>query len=94
MDKKNLQVNEGIKINGKILQYGVLSDEEGLSYQVYLYPSMTVNEIAFNMAVTMKLLLKDGHIKSKKKFVRLIDNYFTDPQYAELEQKEQTDEAN
>ena len=38
----NENTNEKIEINGKILQYGVLSD--GTGYQVYTYPGMTVAE--------------------------------------------------
>lgn len=72
-------VNEKITINDKILQYGVLSGEEG--YQVYLYPGMTVAEIAFNVMVTIRLLIIDGYIKNKKEFDDLVRKYFTDPQY-------------
>ena len=46
--------NEKININGKVLQYGVVSDDKG--YQVYLYPGMTVAEVAFNVMVTIRLL--------------------------------------
>lgn len=75
--------NEKISINGRILQYGVVSNENG--YQVYIYPGMTVAEIAFNMMVTIRLLEKDGYIKDKEEFDRLIEKYYRDPQYAPLE---------
>ena len=75
--------NERIEINGKILQYGVLSDSKG--YQVYLYPGMTVAELAFNVMVTIRLLQKDGYIKHKKEFDNLVKKYMSDPQYAPLE---------
>lgn len=75
--------NEKIEINGKILQYGVLSGENG--YQVYLYPGMTVAEIAFNMMVTIRILERDGYIKDKVEFETLIEKYYNDPQYAPLE---------
>lgn len=81
--------NEKIEINGKILQYGVLSD--GTGYQVYLYPGMTVAEIAFNMMVTIRLLEKDGYIKDKAEFDALINKYYTDPQYAPMEVPDGTD---
>ena len=81
--------NEKIEINDKILQYGVLSD--GTGYQVYLYPGMTVAEIAFNVMVTIRLLEKDGYV-SKEEFDALIDKYYNDPQYAPIE--EATDEQN
>lgn len=80
--------NEKITINDKILQYGVLSDGKG--YQVYLYPGMTVAEIAFNVMVTIRLMEKDGYIKDKSEFLALIDRYYEDPQYAPIE--EVTDE--
>lgn len=76
--------NEKININDKILQYGVLSNENG--YQVYLYPGMTVAEIAFNIMVTVRLLEKDGYIKDKKEFDALIEKYYNDPQYAPIEE--------
>lgn len=74
--------NEKININGKVLQYGVISDDKG--YQVYLYPGMTVAEIAFNMMVTIRLLEQDGYIKDKAEFDALIEKYYTDPQYAPI----------
>ena len=77
--------DEKITINDKILQYGVLSD--GAKYQVYLYPGMTVAEIAFNVMVTIRLLEQDGYIKDKEEFVALINRYYDDPQYAPLEEK-------
>lgn len=79
MENVKKDQNEKIEINGKILQYGVLSSEEG--YQVYLYPGMTVAEMAFDVMVTIRLLLQGGYIKEKKEFTALIDKYFNDPQY-------------
>jgi len=75
--------NEKIQINGKVLQYGVLSD--GTGYQVYLYPGMTVAEIAFNVMVTIRLLMQDGYIKNEQEFDELIKKYMNDPQYAPLQ---------
>lgn len=80
--------NEKIEINGKILQYAVLSDNKG--YQLYLYPGMTVAEIAFDVMVTIRLLIQDGYIKDKKEFDKLVKKYFTDPQYLPL--KGETDD--
>ena len=74
--------NEKIIINGKVLQYGVVSNENG--YQVYLYPGMTVAEVAFNMMVTIRLREQDGYIKDKAEFDALIDKYYNDPQYAPI----------
>lgn len=82
--------NEKININDKILQYGVLSKDG--AYQVYLYPGMTVAEIAFNVMVTIRLLEMDGYIKDKAEFDALIEKYHSDPQYAPL--KGASDEQN
>lgn len=79
---------EKIEINGKILQYGVLSSEDGMGYQVYLYPGMTVAEIAFNVMVTIRLLEQGKYIESKEEFDALIHKYYTDPQYAPMEVKD------
>jgi len=78
--------DEKIKINDKILQYGVLSDNNG--YQLYLYPGMTVAELAFNVMVTIRLLEKDGYIKNKKDFDRLVKKYYSDPQYEPINLEE------
>lgn len=84
-------MDEKIQINNKILQYGVLSD--GRDYQVYLYPGMTVAEIAFNVMVTIRLLEQDGYLKDKEAFDALVTKYYNDPQYAPLT-KEAKDEQN
>ena len=76
--------NEKITINDKVLQYGVLSNENG--YQVYVYPGMTVAEIAFNMMVTIRLLELDGYIKNKSEFDALVEKYYNDPQYAPVKE--------
>ena len=73
--------DEAITINDKILQFGVLSNADG-SYQLYLYPGMTVAEIAFDVMVTIRALLIDGYIKSADEFTKLVIKYLTDPQYA------------
>lgn len=73
--------DEAITINDKILQFGVLSNADG-NYQLYLYPGMTVAEIAFDVMVTIRALLIDGYIKSADEFTKLVIKYLTDPQYA------------
>lgn len=82
-------VNEKIEINGKILQYGVLSDEKG--YQVYTYPGMTVAEMAFNVMVTIRLLEDGKYIKNKDEFITLIDKYYNDPQYTPVKEEAKDD---
>jgi hypothetical protein len=86
----NENQNEKIEINGKILQYGVLSD--GTGYQVYAYPGMTVAEMAFNVMATIRLLEDGGYINDKDEFLTLINKYYNDPQYAPI--KEVVDEQN
>lgn len=85
-------MNEKININDKVLQYGVLSGDEG--YQVYTYPGMTVAEIAFNVMVTVRLLEMDGYIKDKDEFLALVNKYYNDPQYAPIVTVEVPDEQN
>lgn len=75
-------MNEKITINDKILQYGILSSDEG--YQMYVYPGMTVQELAFDIAVTIKLLKQEKYIKSKKEFLNMVNHYYSDPQHKEL----------
>lgn len=78
--------DEKIVVNGKILQYGVLSSDEG--YQVYTYPGMTVAEMAFNVMVTLRLLEDGGYLKDKDEFIELINKYYNDPQYKPVEKDE------
>lgn len=78
--------NDKITINDKILQYGVLSDGGG-NYQLYLYPGMTVAELAFNVMVTIRMLKSGKYIKGKKEFYALIDKYMRDPQYAPVSEE-------
>lgn len=80
----NENQNEKIEINGKLLQYGVLGGEQG--YQAYLYPGMTVAEVAFCVMVTIRLLEQDGYIKDKDEFDALVKKYYEDPQYAPLKE--------
>lgn len=78
--------NEKITVNGKILQYGVLSDDKG--YQVYTYPGMTIAEIAFNVMVTIRLFEDGKYINSKEEFLDLVNKYYNDPQYKPMIEKE------
>jgi hypothetical protein len=77
--------NERIEINGRLLEYGVVSKEG--EYQVYLYPGMTVAEIAFCMMVTMRLLERGKYIETKDDVIKLINKYYDDPQYAPIDEK-------
>lgn len=77
--------NEKISIDGKVLQMGVLYTPETGGYQMYIYPGMTVAEMAFDTMVMIRLLIQDGCIKNKKEFDDLVKKYFADPQYRPLE---------
>ena len=83
-------MNEKITINERVLQYGVLSNEKG--YQIYLYPGMTVAEIAFDVMVTIRLLMKDGYLKDKEEFLKMVDKYYDDPQYAPLREDDNAED--
>lgn len=94
-DEEKFGPQESVKLNGRYLQYGVLFDPNTNGYQIYLYPGMTVAEIAFDVMVTIRLLIKDGYIKNKKEFDDLVKKYITDPQYRPLSELEPThDEVN
>ena len=79
--------NERIIINDRMLEYGVVSKDG--EYQVYLYPGMTVAEIAFCMMVTARLLEQGKYINNKDELIDLINKYYDDPQYAPLEVKDE-----
>ena len=49
---------------------------------------MTVAEIAFNVMVTIRLLEKDKYIKDRHEFMKLVNKYYNDPQYAPVDKKE------
>lgn len=84
--------NERIEINGKFLQYGVLCDESG-RYQVYTFPGMTVAEMAFDVMVTIRLLVEGGYIKNEKDFAHLVFKYLHDPQYEPIDKKTEDKEV-
>lgn len=80
----NTGQNEKIMINDRILQYGVLTKDN--QYQCYTFPGMTVEEIAFCVMVTIRLLEQQPDcIKSKDEFIKLVNKYYDDPQYAPIE---------
>lgn len=76
-------VDEMIQINDKILHFGVLSDENG--YQVYTYPGMTISEMAFDVMVTIRLMIDGGYLEDKESFIELVNKYYDDPQYQPIE---------
>lgn len=87
-ENETFGMNEKIKINNKDLQYGVLYDEAKTSYQLYLAPDMTVAEMAFDIMVTIRILISSGYIKNKGEFIKLVNKYFNDPQYKPLNKED------
>ena len=84
-ENESFSIDEKIKINDKILQLGVMFNPDENGYQLYLYPGMTVAEMAFDVMVMIRLLIKDDYIKTKKEFDDLVKKYFNDPQYRPLD---------
>lgn len=81
-------MDEKVTINGKNLLYGVLCDDDG-NYQCYLFPGTTVGEIAFDMMVTIRLLMQENYLSDEEAFFSLIRKYLTDPQYAPVEKNKE-----
>ena len=62
----------------------VTTDDEG-RYNVTLGAGSNVNECAFCMMVIMKCLIKSNLIKDSNEMIELINKYFNDQQYEEVE---------
>ena len=58
--------------------------EENGTYYVQTSKDSNVPEIAFEVAVMIRCLLKDGFIKDVDEFVDFVKKYATDPQYGEV----------
>lgn len=61
--------------------------EDG-QYQVSADNGTNVAEIMFGMAVTIKLLVRDGLVTSPIAAEALLHKYLTDPQYDEVSQEQ------
>lgn len=72
--------------NSKIPMLTVSLDIDKNIYQVDVPKGSTINEIAFNMAVVIRCLLKDGVIKDVKEITDLVIKYCTDGQYDEVKE--------
>ena len=55
-------------------------------YSVDIPKGSTINEVAFNMAVVIRCMVKDGVIKDAKEMTDLIIKYSTDSQYEEVKE--------
>ena len=58
--------------NNKVLMLAVAFDESKNTYSVDIPQGSSLNEVAFNMAVVIRCLLKDGIIKDSKEVTDLI----------------------
>lgn len=72
--------------NSKIPMLIVSLDIDKNIYQVDVSKGSTVNEIAFNMAVVIRCLLKDKVIKDVTEMTDLVIKYCTDGQYDEVKE--------
>ena len=62
----------------------VTTDAETSIYQVHADEGSSVNEMAFAVSVVIKTLIRDGHIKTRHDFMKLVNKYCTDTQYDEV----------
>lgn len=58
--------------------------EQNGTYYIQTNKDSNVPEIAFEVAVIIRCLLKDGFIKNVDEFVDFVKKYATDPQYGEV----------
>lgn len=72
--------------NNKILMLAVALDTDKNVYSVDIPKGSTINEVAFNMAVVIRCMVKDGVIKDAKEMTDLIIKYSTDSQYEEVKE--------
>lgn len=72
--------------NSKVPMLTVSLDIDKNIYQVDVPKGSTVNEIAFNMAVVIRCLLKDNVIKDITEMTDLVIKYCTDGQYDEVKE--------
>lgn len=74
--------------DNKITLLEVSYNEENDMYTVKIPKGSNVNETAFCMTVVIKCMLRDKVINDVKDVTNLIEKYCNDPQYDELEDKE------
>ena len=74
------------KPNSKVSMLTVSLDIDKNIYQVDVPKGSTINEIAFNMAVVIRCLLKDKVIKDVTEMTDLVIKYCTDGQYDEVKE--------
>lgn len=74
------------ELNSKVPMLTVSLDIDKNIYQVDVPKGSTINEIAFNMAVVIRCLLKDKVIKDVTEMTDLVIKYCTDGQYDEVKE--------
>lgn len=62
----------------------VIADESMSTYRISACPGSSVNEMAFAVMIVIKALIRDGFIKNKRVFDRLVSKYYQDSQYSEV----------
>lgn len=72
--------------NNKVLMLAVALDIDKNVYSVDIPKGSTINEVAFNMAVVIRCMVKDGVVKDAKEMIDLIIKYSTDSQYEEVKE--------
>ena len=72
--------------NNKVLMLAVALDTDKNIYSVDIPKGSTINEVAFNMAVVIRCMVKDGVVKDAKEMTDLIIKYSTDSQYEEVKE--------
>lgn len=72
--------------NSKVSMLTVSLDIDKNIYQVDVPKGSTINEIAFNMAVVIRCLLKDNVIKDVTEMTDLVIKYCIDGQYDEVKE--------
>lgn len=72
--------------NNKVLMLAVALDTDKNVYSVDIPKGSTINEVAFNMAVVIRCMVKDGVVKDAKEMTDLIIKYSIDSQYEEVKE--------
>lgn len=68
------------------------NDEDG-RYYIAAGNGSSTSECAFACAVVARVFAKQGFVSDTKEFEDMIHKYLTDPQYDEVQDTEDTDEA-
>ena len=64
-------------------------NEQNSQYTIDIGQGMSIQELAFGVMVLTKILIRDGFIKNKREFDRMVTNYYKDGQYSEVPDDEQ-----